>query len=204
MVWWWLLLRRHCAVRRGRRNRRRCSHHRLLAPSFFAAATAGFTSISKQTPLPLLPWGQSLGDLGSVRPAQGGHVGGIWRAWQPAGFQPSSHAQLLAAPHTWAASFNWRNCGCCALWVHAVRVVRAIWRPAGRAHVVDGQCGVAGQCGAAVIGRRGGFGRAGKHSPGKIRQIFRAGVAVNSLPPALSVVKKLRLEHLKGGGGRQA
>ena len=120
MVWWWLLLRRHCAVRRGRRNRRRCSHHRLLAPSFFAAATAGFTSISKQTPLPLSS-GQSLGDLG-VRPAQGGHVGGIWRAWQPAGFQPSSHAQLLAAPHTWAASFNWRNCGCCALWVHAVRV----------------------------------------------------------------------------------
>ena len=190
MVWWWLLLRRHCAVRRGRRNRRRCSHHRLLAPSFFAAATAGFTSISKQTPLPL-----------SVRPAQGGHVGGIWRAWQPAGFQPSSHAQLLAAPHTWAASFNWRNCGCCALWVHAVR---AIWRPAGRAHVVDGQCGVAGQCGAAVIGRRGGFGRAGKHSPGKIRQIFRAGVAVNSLPPASGRCKKLRLEHLKGGGGRQA
>ena len=200
--WWWLLLRRHCAVRRGRRNRRRCSHHRLLAPSFFAAATAGFTSISKQTPLPLSS-GQSLGDLG-VRPAQGGHVGGIWRAWQPAGFQPSSHAQLLAAPHTWAASFNWRNCGCCALWVHAVRVVRAIWRPAGRAHVVDGQCGVAGQCGAAVIGRRGGFGRAGKHSPGKIPEKCRVGVAVNSLPPALSRVKKLRLEHLKGGGGRQA
>ena len=44
---------------------------------------------------------------------------------------------------------------------------------AGRAHVVDGQCGVAGQCGAAVIGRRGGFGRAGKHSPGKIREKCR-------------------------------
>ena len=39
-----------------------------------------------------------------------------------------------------------------------------------RAHVVDGQCGVAGQCGAAVIGRREGFGRAGKHSPGKSRE----------------------------------
>ena len=196
--WWWLLLRRHCAVRRGRRNRRRCSHHRLLAPSFFAAATAGFTSISKQTPLPLSS-GQSLGDLG-VRPAQGGHVGGIWRAWQPAGFQPSSHAQLLAAPHTWAASFNWRNCGCCALWVHAVRVVRAIWRPAGRAHVVDGQCGVAGQCGAAVIGRRGGFGRAGKHSPGKIHFFFRGRRDVRvPLAHRLDSILAL-LDGLKGGG----
>ena len=126
-------------------------------------------------------------------------MGGIWRAWQPAGFQPSSHAQLLAAPHTWAASFNWRNCGCCALWVHAVRVVRAIWRPAGRAHVVDGQCGVAGQCGAAVIGRRGGFGRAGKHSPGKIHFFFRGRLDVR-VPLAHGFRSILALlDDLKGG-----
>ena len=38
---------------------------------------------------------------------------------------------------------------------------------AGRAQTVHWQCGVMGQCGAAVIGRRAGIGRAGGHSPVK-------------------------------------
>ena len=75
-----------------------------------------------------------------------------------------------------------------------------MWVHAGRAHVVDGQCGVAGQCGAAVIGRRGGFGRAGKHSPGKIHFFFRGRLDVR-VPLAHRLDSNLgHLDSLKGGG----
>ena len=71
---------------------------------------------------------------------------------------------------------------------------------AGRAHVVDGQCEVARQCGAAVIGRREGIGRAGKHSPGKMREKCRGRRDVRvPLAHRLDSILAL-LDDLKGGG----
>ena len=86
------------------------------------------------------------------------------RAHTPSCLLPPIRGQPLSTGATVAAV----PCGCmpCACGAGHVEA-------ASRAHVVDGQCGVAGQCGAAVIGRRGGFGRAGKHPPGQIPGILQ-------------------------------
>ena len=104
----------------------------------------------------------------------------------------------------------WRGGGVCAAVRRAANdstgTVQCAWAcdvrgcDAGRAQTVHWQCGVVGQCGAAVIGRRGGFGRAGKHSPGKIREKCRGRCAARVPLAHRSHSILALLDVLKGGG----